>query len=90
MLSHDLMGAQFQLLTGYTEQAFLEYYIGADVNLVSHEQADRLAHDERCRQMPVYPDSGSISVIDGTVFVKFEDLPDDTGVPFVYKTTPFG
>lgn len=88
-LKQDIMGAQFQLLTGYTEQAFLEYYIGADVNLVSHEQADRMALQEECREMPVYPDSGSIRMIDGTVFIKFEELPDGSGEPFVYHTTPF-
>ena len=88
-LAHDIMGAQFQLLTGYTEESFFEYYLGADINIVSREKAIKLAKDERCRKMPVYPDSGSICMIDDTVFIKFKDIPEGTGEPFIYHSSPF-
>lgn len=69
---HDLMGIQFQLLTGYTEADFIRNYIGAEMNIATHEKAEELASDSDFEQMPVYPDNGSIRRIDDdTIIVKF-------------------
>ncbi len=70
---HDLMGIQVQLLTGYTEADFIERYIGAEMNILSHEEAVKLteAYDV-FDEMPEYPDAGSIlRVDDDLIFVRF-------------------
>ena len=69
---HDLMGIQFQLLTGYTEADFIYRYIGAELNIVSREEAEDLITDRDYERMPVYPAAGSVQrVDDDTIFVKF-------------------
>ncbi len=69
---HDLMGIQFQLLTGYTEADFIYRYIGAEMNIVDRETAEHLISDRDFERMPVYPADGSIHRVDeDTIFVKF-------------------
>ena len=69
---HDLMGIQFQLLTGYTEEDFIRRFIGTELNIVSHEQAEREITDRDFERMPEYPAEGSVKRIeDGLIFVKF-------------------
>ena len=67
---HDIMGAQFQLLTGYTEADFVRYYLGQELPFLDHDEASVLYEDEREQAMPVYPDYGSVAMIDGVIFVK--------------------
>lgn len=88
-LAHDIAGAQFQLLTGFTEQAFLENYIGTEINLLTRDEMDRLVATEEVKTMPVYPDSGSIRNISGVWFIKFAEVPEDSGEMFVYHNSPF-
>lgn len=69
---HDLMGVQFQLMTGYTEEEFIRRFAGAELNVVSHEQAMREITDRDFERMPEYPAEGSVRrVEDGLIFVKF-------------------
>ena len=70
--AHDLMGVQFQLLTGYTEADFIYRYIGAEMNIVDHKTAEYMISDRDFERMPVYPADGSIHRVDeDTIFVKF-------------------
>lgn len=74
---HDLMGIQFQLLTGYTEADFISRYIGAEMNIVSFKDALHEITDRDWDRMPVYPAEGSVRrVEDGLVFVKFAARPE--------------
>ena len=69
---HDLMGVQLQLLTGYTEEDFFRRFIGAELNIVPNEQAQREITDRDFARMPAYPADGSVKrVEDGMIFVKF-------------------
>ncbi|MCR5088317.1 MAG: glucosyltransferase domain-containing protein [Oscillospiraceae bacterium] len=68
---HDIMGVQAQLLTGYTEEDFFRYYLGQELNVLSREEAEDLYKDERVQAMPVYPDAGSIAIIDDVIFIRF-------------------
>ena len=69
---HDLMGIQFQLMTGYTEEEFIRRFAGAELNIVSHEQALHEITDRDFERMPEYPAEGSVKRIeDGLIFVKF-------------------
>ena len=74
---HDLMGVQFQLLTGYTEADFISRFIGAELNIASHEEAVKEITDKDFERMPVYPAAGSIHrVDDDLIFVKFAASPE--------------
>ncbi|MBQ9662919.1 MAG: glucosyltransferase domain-containing protein [Oscillospiraceae bacterium] len=74
---HDLMGIQVQLLTGYTEEDFISRFVGAEMNIASHEQAVREITDRDFERMPVYPAEGSVArVEDGLVFVKMAEPPE--------------
>ena len=74
---HDLMGIQVQLLTGYTEADFISRFIGAEMNIASHEQAMKEITDQDFDRMPVYPADGSVArVEDGLVFVKLAPSPE--------------
>ena len=71
---HDLMGVQVQLLTGYTEADFIRNYIGAEMNIVPREEAEKLISDQDFERMPIYPAYGSVQRIDDdTIFVKFAE-----------------
>ena len=71
------MGVQFQLLTGYTEADFISRFIGAELNIVSHEEAVKEITDKDFERMPVYPAAGSIHrVDDDLIFVKFAASPE--------------
>lgn len=61
--------------TTYTYNGFLRYYLGftGDVYLDGSEQALAFAEDDRVQAMPLYPEAGSIQVIDDTVVVKLND-----------------
>lgn len=50
------------------DYAMINYYLGVDINLVRVDQTV-----PAIRQMPVYPEAGSIDMVDGTVVVKMSD-----------------
>ena len=68
--------------SGFTEYLFNQYsrmgwfqtYIGYDVPLASEEKIVQLIQLEEVRQMPCWPNQGSIQVIGDTVVIKFQDL----------------
>lgn len=59
----------------YTYGHFLRYYLGftGEVYLGDSENALALAETAQAKAMPLYPEAGSIQVIDGTVVVKLND-----------------
>lgn len=59
----------------YTYGHFLRYYLGftGEVYLGDSENALALAQRDSVQQMPLYPEQGSVQVIDGAVVVKLND-----------------
>lgn len=59
-------------LSSYTYGYMLKYYLGfgENVNLNSSELSKKLAQTEEVSAMPVYPEKGSIRVIDGCAVIK--------------------
>lgn len=51
-----------------TDYAMINYYLGIQINLVRVDQTV-----PAIRQMPVYPEAGSVDRVDGTVVVKMSD-----------------
>jgi len=58
--------------TSYTYGYFLRYYLGftGEVYLGDSEQAMAMAETDNARDMPLYPEAGSVRVIDDMVVVK--------------------
>ena len=74
----DIYGVDGQILVhsqfnGSTEPLFMRWYLGANMVFAERAEAKALAADPRTQDMPVYPDAGSIRVIDGVVYVKFSE-----------------
>ncbi len=63
------------LRTYFTYRKFLRYYLGftGPVYTGESEIARTLAETEQVRTMPLYPEAGSVQVIDGMVVVKLND-----------------
>lgn len=61
-----------ELRTSYTYQYFLRYYLGYTeaVYLADSDLAISLADREEVKAMPVYPEDGSIQILDETIVVK--------------------
>ena len=74
----DIYGVETQILVyspfnGATEPLFFRYYLGANMPFASREEAKALAQDARTQDMPLYPNAGSIKIIDDVVYVKFSE-----------------
>ena len=64
----EMSGRDAVMAQAYSIEYFLKYYCGFDTELVNVD-----AEDEEIAQMPVYPQEGSIKIIDNIVVVKFSD-----------------
>lgn len=64
----DMSGRDKVMAEAYSIEYFLKYYCGFDTQLVEFN-----ADNAEVVQMPVYPQKGSIKIIDNTVVVKFAD-----------------
>ena len=74
----DIYGVETQILVysqfnGATEPLFFRWYLGANMPFAPRETAKALAADARTQDMPVYPNDGSIRILDGVVYVKFSE-----------------
>ena len=74
----DIYGVDGQILVhsqfnGSTEPLFFRWYLGANMPFAEREEAKALAADERTQDMPLYPNEGSIRIIDDVVYVKFSE-----------------
>lgn len=46
-------------------------YLGFSADFVEWDRCEQMREDVRIQNMPVYPDAGSVGIIDGTVIVRF-------------------
>jgi len=60
----------YSIISSYNWKKYAEMWCGYKPNYVKDSP---LAEDERVAAMPIYPDDGSIQIIDGTLVVKFSD-----------------
>lgn len=54
----------------YTRNSFLLYFLGTYYRPVSDDQVEKIKETAEFAQMPIYPDVGSIRIIDGIAVVK--------------------
>ncbi len=59
--------------SGESEENFLRYFLGAEMEVLPSEEVEVLARDARTADMPCYPDEGSIRILDDVVFVKVQE-----------------
>lgn len=67
-----------ELINSYSRTEWIRVYFGYYLPLVSEEEKTALKATEEYRQMPEWPNDGSIRVIDDIVVVKFSE--DETAV----------
>ena len=70
--STQLMGTS-SIKNAYSRDSFIRYYLGYEGPLATIKEERQLEHDPRVQEMPVYPDEGSIQVIDDYIVVKLND-----------------
>ena len=66
--------AQGLLNATYSFDFWIYSYIGYGAPYVSQEEKKEIGADPQVKQMPCWPDQGSIRVIDDVVVVKFQDI----------------
>lgn len=62
------------LLSSYCRPFWLNTYLGYSVSFASEEEVASLSQTAAVRQMPCWPDNGSIQVIGDTVIIKYRDI----------------
>lgn len=74
-ITYSGLGFTDYLLNQYSRNDWIENYIGYAIPMANADTAAALAKTEEVRDMPCYPNAGSIRVIGDTVVVKFQDQP---------------
>lgn len=72
-ISYTGLGFTEYLLNQYSRNDWIENYIGYDIPMADPAALEALAESETVRDMPCYPNAGSIRVMGDTVVVKFQD-----------------
>lgn len=65
-----------RLLNDYSQDAWTRNYMGVEIPYASDERTAELAQMEQVKEMPCWPDAGSIAVVDNTMVVKFQELSE--------------
>jgi len=66
------IGGDYLFYTGENIEQFMKYYLGVTVNIVNAEDYD-IYFEDWYNEMPAFPDSGSIKIVDGILCVKTEN-----------------
>lgn len=62
------------MINNYSRWCWPIFYVGYEQPFVSSEELNRLLGNESVRNMPCYPNDGSIQVIDDVIVVKLEEI----------------
>ena len=70
-MSHPVtsLPGELTLLTTYAYPNFFVYYLGNNFNFCSKEKSTEISNLEQVKNMPIYPQEGSIKVIDGVIVI---------------------
>lgn len=60
------------MLNSYSRPSWLKYYFGYTVPVASNDRIAELRAMEEVKNMPVWPNAGSIKIIDDTIVIKFQ------------------
>lgn len=67
------MTGDYLVYTDNNYQAFMKHYLGVTMNLVSDEEMERIYHTEEYRALSSFPETGSMKVVDGVLYIKTEN-----------------
>lgn len=62
------------LLNRYSRNTWIQNYYGYSVPSASEDKIVELSNTEEVKNMPCWPNEGSIKIVDDTVIIKFQDL----------------
>lgn len=57
----------------WLNQQFYDKYLGEKITLVSHDRHNEILQSEEFLEMPIYPENGSIKIIEDVVVIKFSE-----------------
>lgn len=66
------MTGDYLLYTGANYQAFMKYYLGVTIDLVSDEEMGRIYESKEYQELNSFPEDGSMKVVDGILYIKTE------------------
>lgn len=61
------------LINKYSRQWWIQYYVGYLVPMADSSELEQVTQTETFREMPCWPDEGSIKVIDDLLVIKFQE-----------------
>lgn len=65
------------LYTGENYRKFIQYYLGATLNILSPEAMEEMYYDQEYIEMDSFPGENSIKIIDGVMYIKTENAARD-------------
>lgn len=69
-------GNRYKLINDYSRNRFIERTLGYNINYASDETIKEFEKDKKIKNMPIYPNDGSIVVYKNKVIIKLEDIKD--------------
>lgn len=73
-ITYSGLGFTEYLLNQYSRNEWIENYVGYRIPTADQQTLEKLADSATVKEMPCYPNAGSIRVIGDTVVVKFQDI----------------
>lgn len=67
-------GGDYLLYTGQNYKQFMEYYLGASLNILPAEAMAEMYYSDEYVNMKSFPDKDSIKIIDGVMYIKTENV----------------
>jgi hypothetical protein len=68
------MNGDYLLYTGENYRKFMQYYLGATLNILPAEAMEEMYYDEAYIEMDSFPGEDSIRIIDGIMYIKTENV----------------
>lgn len=65
------------LYTGENYRKFIQYYLGATLNILPPEAMEEMYYDQEYIEMDSFPGENSIKIIDGVMYIKTENAARD-------------
>lgn len=62
-----------RFMNEYSRKEFISQILGYQVSWVDKERREELKENEIVKEMPAYPNKGSVKVVDNTVVIKLEE-----------------
>ena len=75
-ITYTGIGFTEYLLNQYSRNDWIEHYIGYQIPVADEQTLQMLKNSNAVRNMPCYPDAGSVKVLGDNVVIKFENIAE--------------